>query len=74
MTEKTESGVGAPDAQRLSDSIINSKRLVTATIELESSWLSFVIATNLPGHCDYAQQATMTKLWSLRLSLISFSD
>ena len=43
-----------------SDSIIDSK--------------SFVIAINLPSHGDYAQQVTMTKLWSLRLSLISFSD
>ena len=31
-------------------------------------------ATNLPIHRDYVQQVTMTKFWSVWLSLIGSSD
>ena len=65
MTKKTESGVGALDVHRTESIGFNY---------FDSSWISFAIATNLHSHSDYAQQVTMSKLWSLWLSLISSSD
>ena len=56
MTKKTDSGVGPPGAH-ITESIGPSywlKSLVTGNIWLESYWLTFVIATNLPSHHDYA--------------------